>query len=78
MGVLIHRDDIRENAYHTADPESIFEEIVQEFIEIINGSHIEKYSTETKGIGFMIDIIKTEKEKAEKKFVIYNNSYPEN
>lgn len=67
MGILLNRDYGYGKDTFTGDAEDIdddvFESAVKEIRAIINSSHIEKESWETKEIGFEMEIIKTVHEK---------------
>lgn len=80
MGVLLHKIDIEENDLRDAwgkinDDEEIFEEALEEILEIKNGAELEKMSRETIDEGFEMEILKTKKEKAEDRLKEFNKVF---
>ncbi len=80
MGVLLHKKDLPEfdEQYYGGnkpDPNSVFEEAIIEIVEIINGVHLEKKSRETISEGFEMEILKTQKEKAEETLKRLNKTF---
>ncbi|MBL7887748.1 MAG: phospholipase D family protein [Flavobacterium sp.] len=80
MGVLLHKISIPE--FDNNDPwgdnpddDTIFEDAIQEIIEIVNGSHLEKKSRETLTDCFEMKILKTAKEKAEESLNKINKAF---
>ena len=63
MGVLFRRTDSEADGWkdykYSKDDESIFQDAITEIKSIINSAEFEKESTETKTLGFEMDIIKT-------------------
>ncbi len=75
MGVLLHRESLHSSNIYQRDDDRTFEDAIQEIKAIINGSQLEKKSRETIEEGFEMDIIKTEKEKAEETCKIINRAF---
>lgn len=66
MGVLIHKNDLNSFGFNSdADSDDIFQDAIAEIKAIINSSHFEKESRETKTDGFEVDLIKSNKELTE-------------
>jgi hypothetical protein len=69
MGVLLHKISLNEHGEKAAwgdnDDDSIFNDAIIEIRSIITSSELEKKSRETIEEGFEMEIIKTDKEKAE-------------
>lgn len=65
MGVLLHKIDLNPNGYGNTDEDSIFQDAIAEIKTIINSSHFEKQSRETKSDGFEIELIKSNKDRVE-------------
>jgi hypothetical protein len=80
MGVLLHKIDIDEdNETETwrkrNDDEQIFQEALEEILEIKNGAELERMSRETIEEGFEMEILKTKKEKAEDRLKQFNKVF---
>lgn len=77
MGVLLHKVSLdNSRASHlTTDDDDIFKDAVEEIRNIIKSSEFEKKSRETIELGFEMDIIKNDKEKAEEYCKIINKYF---
>lgn len=80
MGVLFHKINIPEFGNldgwnNNADDEFVFDEALQEIVEIISGTDFEKKSRETIEIGFEMEILKTTKEKKEDVLKLINKTF---
>jgi len=80
MGILMHRQDIPEfpgfSAFNgNADDDNVFEEALQEIVQIINGAHLERPSRETNEDGFEMEILKTQREKAAENLKKINKTF---
>jgi hypothetical protein len=79
MGILLHKCEVPEfnenYRFKPYDDDNIFEEALVEIVEIINGAHLEKKSRETITEGFEMDILKTNKEKAEEYLKLLNKLF---
>ncbi|MCH6201321.1 hypothetical protein MMU07_17190 [Aquiflexum sp. LQ15W] len=66
MGVLLHKVSLAASKSFTdEDSEDIFQDAIAEIKTIINSSHLERQSKETKEGGFDIDLIKSNKDRIE-------------
>jgi hypothetical protein len=80
MGVLLHKIDIEEGNEADRwgkrnDDEQIFQEALEEILEIKNGAELEKMSRETIEDCFEMEILKTKKEKAEDRLKQFNKAF---
>lgn len=77
MGVLLHKVSLDDNkvSYSSTDDDEIFKDAVEEIRNIIKSSEFEKKSRETIELGFEMDIIKNDKEKAEEYCIIINKYF---
>lgn len=79
MGVLLHKNNIPEFSNdgwgNNSDDESIFEEALEEIIEIKNGAEMERPSRETLEDGFELEILKNSKEKKEEFLKLVNKAF---
>lgn len=80
MGILFHKITIPEFGNfdgwkQNADNDFVFNEALQEILEIISGTHLEKKSRETIEEGFEMEILKTTKEKKEDALKLINKIF---
>lgn len=77
MGVLLHKVSLDNNRTSnlSTDDDDIFKDAVDEIRNIIKSSEFEKKSRETMELGFEMDIIKNDKEKAEEYCKIINKHF---
>ncbi|ESU25025.1 hypothetical protein FEDK69T_02140 [Flavobacterium enshiense DK69] len=78
MGVLFHKVDIPEfsgDAWGNADGETVFDEALEEILEIKNGAEMERPSKETIEDGFELEILKTEQEKRDEYVRMMNSVF---
>jgi hypothetical protein len=62
MGILFHPEWMKRNLTSYT---SVYDDTVEEIRNIINGSHLEKPSSETSEEGFILEILKNDEERAE-------------
>lgn len=78
MGVLFHKMDLPElggDAWGNADNDLVFNDALEEIIEIKNGAEMERPSRETDEEGFELEILKTEQEKRQEYVRVMNTVF---
>lgn len=76
MGVLLHREDLEgKDGFVFHDDARLFEDTINETKAIINASTFEKYSSETIQLGFEMNILKNEKDRAEEQCLRLNKAF---